>query len=195
MVAGGEAVGVAIHGVALVVVADGIGEVDGVGGVGQQRVVERYVDMSPVGLHVGLLPLRRGEDHLLRDVVHLDELIEVDTYLVGGHVGIAVNGIGPHHIRRTLVIPPTVRRTHAGTRGDDQLTHHRHHRQRQQAQCYSHYVGMGSVVVHFLRYTVISLYRYHDASLYRYHVIPLSRYTVISLINLNQFLDVLAGVG
>ena len=76
MVARGEGVGIVAKGVSLVVVADGIGKVDGVGGVLLERVFQFNHDFLACALDVGRFELRRRDDHLFRGVVHLYELVE-----------------------------------------------------------------------------------------------------------------------
>ena len=55
LVAGGEGKGIVTHGVPLVVVADGIAEVDGVGGVLLERILQVDDDALASGLYFGHL--------------------------------------------------------------------------------------------------------------------------------------------
>ena len=59
VLSGREAVGVVAQRVALVVVGDGVGEIDGVGGIGFERVVELYGDAFALPLDDGCLELWR----------------------------------------------------------------------------------------------------------------------------------------
>ena len=110
----GEAVGVVAHRVVLVVVADGIGEIDGVGGVRFQRIKQLHLYVLSAGLDFGHFELRGRNDDLLRGVVELDKLVEVDAYLLRFHIHSPVCRTGPYHPRRCLVIPSAVGLAHAG---------------------------------------------------------------------------------
>ena len=111
---GGETEGVVAHGVALVVVGDGIGEIDGVGGVGAERVVELYGDAPACSLYLGSLQLGWRDDHFLRGVVEFDELVEEDGDVVGVDVCRPVFGYGADNTGWGFVIPPPVGLPHAG---------------------------------------------------------------------------------
>ena len=116
MVARRETVGVVAHRVALVVVGDGVREVDGVRGVGLQRVLQLHADLLARSLYLRLLELRRRHHHLLRRVVELYELVEVDVHLLRLHVSAAVGRCRAYHMRRRLVVPSSVGASHAGAR-------------------------------------------------------------------------------
>ena len=116
MVARRETVGVVAHRVALVVVGDGVREVDGVRSVGLQRVLQLHADLLARSLYLRLLKLRRRHHHLLRRVVELYELVEVDVHLLRLHVSAAVGRCRAYHMRRRLVVPSSGGASHAGAR-------------------------------------------------------------------------------
>ena len=90
--AGREGIGVVAQRITLVVVADGIREVDGVGRIGFQRVKQLHDNLLAGGLDFGNFQLGRRHHHVLRGIVYLDEFIEMDGYLSVGHVGPLVVG-------------------------------------------------------------------------------------------------------
>ena len=120
MVARREAEGVVAHGVALVVVADGIAEVHGIGGVGFQRVFQVDGDSTACGLDVGHLDLWGRDNHLVLWVVQFDIFAEVDGHLPAFHVDALVIGGRTDNAWGRVVIPAAVRTAHAGTGGKDE---------------------------------------------------------------------------
>ena len=115
MVAGGEAVGIVSQRVSLVVVGDGIREVDGVSGVRLQLVLQAYCDLLPGGLDFRCFQLRRRHDNLLRGVLQLDELVEVDAHLPAVHIGSTLGRRCPEHSGGCLVVPAAIGLSHLGT--------------------------------------------------------------------------------
>ena len=80
-VARGETVGVVAHRVSLVVVRNGIAEVDGVSGVRNERVLQLYLYLLSCRLYLGHFQLRRAHHHLLLGVFQFHIFIEEDAYL------------------------------------------------------------------------------------------------------------------
>ena len=115
MVAGGEAVGIVSQRVSLVVVGDGIREVDGVSGVRLQLVLQAYCNLLPGGLDFRCFQLRRRHDDLLRGVLQLDELVEVDAHLPAVHIGSTLGRRCPEHSGWCLVVPAAIGLSHLGT--------------------------------------------------------------------------------
>ena len=126
-VAGGEGEGVVAHRVALVVVLHSVGEVDGVGGVGLERVVEVHANLLALGTHVGGLQLRRRNDDLLVGVLQFDVFVEIDAYLLRQHTCGTVLRTTLHHVRRLLVVASAVGRADAGTGGEQEPESAHHH--------------------------------------------------------------------
>ena len=133
MVAGGETVGVVAQRVALVVVRDGIGEVDGVGGVGFQRVHQLHADALALSLDLWRLKLWRRYDDVLSRVVDGDELIKVDVYVLAVHVGGMVSRSGTDHFRRCLIVPSSIGLSHAGARVEQKQEKEREGKEQQVA--------------------------------------------------------------
>ena len=125
VVAGREAVGVITQGVALVVVAYGVREVDGVGGVGFQRVLQLYLYLLAGRLYFGLLQLWGRHYYLLCGILKLYELVEVDVHLICRHVHTTIGRRCTNHTWRCLVIPSAIWATHTGTRSEKEQEHKR----------------------------------------------------------------------
>ena len=100
---GGERICEAREFIALVVVFNGVAEVDGVCGVGEERIGD--VDHYPASAcgDARSVGSRRGEHHLGECILDVDELVEV--YVDVARVDIDRSGgrIGMHEARRILV--------------------------------------------------------------------------------------------
>ena len=120
MVAGRETEGVVAHGVALIVVADGVAKVHGIGGVGFQRVFQVDGDSTACSLDVGHLNLWGRDDDLVLRVVQFNIFAEVDGHLPALHVDALVVGGRADNAWGRVVIPAAVRTAHAGTGGKDE---------------------------------------------------------------------------
>ena len=103
-------------GVLLVVVRDGMTEVDGVRGVGLQRVLELDADLPPDDLNAGQLLLWRSDDHVLRRFIDLNQFIENDLHASPLVVRLLRWRCTADKPGRLLVIRPTVRSRHIGAR-------------------------------------------------------------------------------
>ena len=103
-------------GVLLVVVRDGMTEVNGVRGVGLQRVLELDADLSPDDLNAGQLLLWRSDDHVLRRFIDLNQFIENDLHASPLVVRLLRWRCTADKPGRLLVIRPTVRSRHIGAR-------------------------------------------------------------------------------
>ena len=115
-----ERIGVLSHRVALVVVLDGIAEVDGVGGIGLQRIKEVHLHALALGPHVGSLYLRRGNHHLLVGAFQFHIFIEKDAHLLLGHTHCPVGRHARHHHGRLFVVASAIGIADAGTRHGQQ---------------------------------------------------------------------------
>ena len=117
--AGGERIGKVAQGVAFVVVGNGIAEVDGIGGVLFQRVEQVDEYALACALYFRHFQLGRRHNDVLRGVVHLDVLVEVDGHALRLHACGFVGWGGADDAWRLLVVPSAVGVTHAGARGYD----------------------------------------------------------------------------
>lgn len=115
VVARGKAVGIVAQWVALVVVADGAGEVDGVGGVGLERVGQLDADAFALAFYLWCLQLRWRHHDVLCGVVNLYVFVEVDVNPAFVHIDSLVGGFGTDDVWRGLVVPSAIRTTHACT--------------------------------------------------------------------------------
>ena len=115
-----EGKAVVLEAVSLVIVADGITEVDGIGGVGQQRVVKVHGHSLAQALDGGLIFLGWRHHHLLLLVVEGYHLVEVDFHLVALEIDGTGFGIALGHCRRRVVARATLGRANAGTRPQEQ---------------------------------------------------------------------------
>ena len=86
LIAGRETVSIVTHRIPLIVIADGIAEIDGVSGVLFQRVLQLHYDFLTRGIDLWHLQLRRRYRHLARGILKLDEFIEIDRYLLRLHI-------------------------------------------------------------------------------------------------------------
>ena len=118
--AGTETVGIETHGVALVVILDGVAEVHGICDIALQGVEQGNLDLLACRTHIGHLQLWRRDDNLLVGIGQSHELVEVYAYLLRLHVDGPVGRTGADHLRRFLVIPASVRSADVGTGHDGQ---------------------------------------------------------------------------
>ena len=112
-----EAISVVAHRVALVVVGNGIREVDGVGGVCLQRVEERDGDAFALRLDFRSLYLRWRHHDLFGRVVDLNKFVEIDVHLFGVDISSLLAWRSTNNPWRSFIIPSSVRVTHSCTRG------------------------------------------------------------------------------
>ena len=130
MVARGEGVSVVAERVSLVVVAYGVGEVDGVSGVWLQRVYKLHAYALALALYLWSLELRWRHHHVFRGVVYLYILIKIDEHLFLLHVCRPFGGIGANDPWRCLVEPSAVGVSHARATLQEQKHEKARNRQR-----------------------------------------------------------------
>ena len=104
MVAGGETIHIILKEVAFVQVLDGFAEVDGVGGVFCQRLLELHDDGLVFQLDVGFFFHRRRNHHLLFGIVEGDVFVEGDFDFLANEVGAMVFGHTANDHRRCGVL-------------------------------------------------------------------------------------------
>ena len=117
LVARREREGISVQLVALVVVLDTVGEVDGIGSVGQHVVTK--IDNNPLAqrLDDGLILLHRRHRDFLHLILDVDYLIKVDFHPISLDVEFSLLGRGLDHPWRCVVTGPTLGRTDVGTGG------------------------------------------------------------------------------
>ena len=120
MVAGRECKGVVSERIALIVVGDGIGKVDGISGVLLQTVLQLHLNAAPLTRDFGLFKLRWRHDNLFRRVVELYIFIEKYRYLLSFHARCLVGRCGTENPRRRLVEPSAIRIAHLCARREQQ---------------------------------------------------------------------------
>ncbi len=94
----GERINKVLQRVPLVIIHDRIGKIDGIGGIGQQRIVQLYHCPSADGANHRHIPLGRGDDHLLGGAFNF--YIFIKLYLDPGRgriQGVEVGGCPSHH--------------------------------------------------------------------------------------------------
>lgn len=106
MVAGGEAEDIILEEVAFVQVFDGLAEVDGVGGVVGQRLLELHDDGFVFQLDVEFLLHRRRNHHVLLGVVEGDIFVEGDFDFLSDEACAMVFGHGAYDDRWRGVLRP-----------------------------------------------------------------------------------------
>ena len=114
-----ERVGIVSQWITLVIVGDSIREVDGVSGIGFQRVLQFYKDAFTARLDFRLFQLGRGDDDIIIGVINLDKLIEKNLDLIGIYIDSLVFRLSPDDFRRCLIKPATVGISHLGTGRDN----------------------------------------------------------------------------
>ena len=120
MVAGGEAIDVIFELVAFVQVFDCGTEIDGIGGVGLQILLELDDHRLATQLDVGLLLEKGGEEHVLAGVVEGHILVEgkLDPLAVEAHAVIGRHGL--RHLGRRDILGSSCRRDHVGASREKQ---------------------------------------------------------------------------
>ena len=103
-VASGEGESVVAHGIAFVVVLDGVGEVDGVGRAVLERVHQFDGDASSHGVDFRHFQLGRRHHDFFCGVVEFDILVELQYDFLCPSVGGVLFGAGAYDFRRILVI-------------------------------------------------------------------------------------------
>ena len=128
-VACGEGVEEVLQRVALVIVLDGVAEVEGIGGVCLQGVLQGDDHLLAVCLDFGLLHLWGRDDQFLVRLVELDVFVEFDGNLLLGDVEGAGLRIACEEAWGRLVVGTSLDAPHAGTR----VKHYGYHRCSQQS--------------------------------------------------------------
>ena len=113
-VAGGEVDRETVEHVALVEVLDGIGKVDGVGGVGQECVAQLYCHSLGVGCDSRGCALGGRYHNLVHGIVERDVFIKIHGDLVVGDAELSERGIGADIYGRRLVARTAFRTAHIG---------------------------------------------------------------------------------
>ena len=113
-----ERIGVVAQRIPLVVVRDGIAEVDSIGDVGLQRVFQLDNDFLASSLDFRHLYLWWRHDDVLGNILHLDVFVEIDGDFPVLDVRRLVGRRTTNDAGRVLIIPATVRTAHSGTAVD-----------------------------------------------------------------------------
>ena len=102
--------------IALVVVNDGIGKVDGVGHAGLEGIEQGNGDSPAICFNLRLLDLWRRNDHPFRRVVNLHDFIKLYRDLL--HIFLVdctELRRGVNHLGGCLIVRTAIGRTHTGT--------------------------------------------------------------------------------
>ena len=108
LVACGEVVGEIAQGVALRGVGDGVGEVDGVGCVGQERVHEGHRNFLAQDLYFGHFDLGWRDGDFLAGLFHFDKFVKGYRHSVGATIGLSDGRRHGNNARRCFVVGTTV---------------------------------------------------------------------------------------
>ena len=95
--------------IALVIIDNRIGEVDRIGGIGREGVLEADHHFFPIRDDLRLLQLRRGDDDLLKRVLDCDKFVKPEGHLFGRHVELSIRRVAPDELRGLIVIGATIR--------------------------------------------------------------------------------------
>ncbi len=118
-VAGGEVDGKSVKLVGLVQVLYCIGEVDGIGHVGDQGVAQLHGHFFPVGGDRRDVFLCRRNHNLVHDILHLHIFIECDGDFIAFKIGAAYFRVAPYIFRRVNVIVSSCGAPYGGARRQD----------------------------------------------------------------------------
>ena len=116
--AGGKIHGESVEDIALVEVADGVGEINGVGSAVAQRVAQFESNPAAVGAGNRLLHLGRRYHELVLNILKLYVLVEEDINAVTVYTGRAWRGGRAHELGGSLVARATFGPAYRGTRRD-----------------------------------------------------------------------------
>ena len=125
--AGREGEAEAVEHVALVVVFDGVGEVNHVGGVRLQVVLELDGDFLALGADDGLLLRGRRHYHAGGLVLDVDYLVKLQLHLLALEIDGARDGVAAQHHGRRVVARAALGRAYVGTRHCHQRHERQHH--------------------------------------------------------------------
>ena len=103
-----------LHRIALVVVLHGIAEIDRIGGIRQQFVLQLDGHRLGIALYRRLFALRRRYGHLLHSVVELDVLVEMENNLLILYTRCTNGRIGIFQDWRSLVVKTATWAARAG---------------------------------------------------------------------------------
>ena len=120
-----KAVSITAKWVALVVVGDGVGKVDGIGCVGLERVFQFHENRPARRLDFRQFHLRRRHDDFLRRIVDFDEFVEENPYFLRVHTCSLVSRRSTEHARRLFVEPSAVGTAHSGATAQKKRTEQR----------------------------------------------------------------------
>ena len=81
-----EGIGIITQGITLVIVADSVAEIDGIGGIGLQRVYQINHYLLALRLDFRHLQLRGRHNDILACISQLDKFVEIDGYLLARHI-------------------------------------------------------------------------------------------------------------
>ena len=120
LLACGESIGVRPHRIAFIIISDGVTEVNGIGGVLLQRVLQLHNDFLARSLDLCHFQLRRRDDDFVCGILQFDELVEVDGDLLAFHVHRLVVRNTTDYLWRIVIIPSAIRTAHLGAGGNGQ---------------------------------------------------------------------------
>ena len=95
--------------IALVIIDNRIGEVDRIGGIGREGVLEADHHFFPIRDDLRLLQLRWGDDDLLERVLDGDKFVESEGHLFGRDIELSIRRVAPDELRGLVVIGTTIR--------------------------------------------------------------------------------------
>lgn len=103
-----EGKGEVLQRIALVIIDNRISEVDGVGGVGREGVLEVDHHSFPIRDDLRLLQLRRRDDDLLKRILDGDKFVKPEGHLSGRDIELLLSRVAPDELRGLVVIGTTI---------------------------------------------------------------------------------------
>ena len=107
-------IGIAAHRVILVVIANGIAEVDGIGGIRHERILQFNHNLLSCSLDIGHFHLSRRYYNLVSCIGKLYVLVEEYGYLLGVDIGGLVVWSATYYLWRVVVVPSAIGLSHTG---------------------------------------------------------------------------------
>ena len=107
-VTGAEGEGEVLHRIALIIVLYCVSEVDRVGGIGDERVLEAHHHFFSIRDDLGLLELGRGDDDLLERILDCDKFVKPQRHLARRNVELLLRRMTADKLGRLIIIRASV---------------------------------------------------------------------------------------
>ena len=120
LLASRETIGIVSHGIILVVIADSIAEIDGISGIGHQRILQFNNYLLSCSLDIRHLELWRRHNNLVGCIGKLDIFVEEYGYLLCCYIGCLICWGTAENLWWIIIVPSAIGLSHTGATGDSQ---------------------------------------------------------------------------